>query len=701
MNEFLRAPRAGRPVRLSDEGDFRLGELDVRPSLREVEQGGLREQLEPRVMQVLVALATANGAVVSRDELIARCWDGRIVGEAAINRCISMLREIAETSGAFTIETIPRVGYRLRLFQRDTAKALPVAALTVAPPSPMSWRWMALAVAGIVIAASAIAALYFYLSREPEWMVAESHLPFISTPAIERYPSLAPDGTMLAYSAGPTINNRHIFLRLLNGGDSIQLTHDEFDASSPAWSSDSRMIAYVISQANHPCKIMEIRVPVGQPRQIGECRVSTRSSLAFDPPGRALFFADAPARGMADRIFKLDLDDGRVLAVTHPGAAAADGSPSISPDGGALLYNRDFGGPGNQVHLLSFSDGVDRLVAAVEHGVANATWSTDGRTIFLSRSGDNENSLWAYPARGGEPWRILSTGEYVGRLSAGPNGLLAMEMQYPGGQLVAVKPHADQPPRPIDSGGLKTWCVDYASDGTFLATGWHSDTFGIWISAANGSLHELLRLPDGTACAIRWSPDGTRFAFVQWLGHGFDVPVMTRSGEPIARLHFSEKESGLLDWTADGKSILTSRQEKLGWRVWRTDLATPDKSVPITSYGWLSPRVHGTMLFAEKDGVPGIWRIDGTPRRVTDGPVPVASDVYTVSGDRLIYSDTTDPDHPMFSAQNINGGPKDRLAPLPNGQINFTFGVDPKSGAIVYTQTTHDTDIGLLRLVKR
>jgi len=55
----------------------------------------------------------------------------------------------------------------------------------------------------------------------------------------------------------------------------------------------------------------------------------------------------------------------------------------------------------------------------------------------------------------------------------------------------------------------------------------------------------------------------------------------------------------------------------------------------------------------------------------------------------------------MFSAQNIYGGPKDRLARLPHGQSGFTFGVDPKSGAIVYTQGTEDFDIGLLRLVKR
>src|SRR5215469_9799273 len=104
------------PESLAIEGDFRLGDMVVRPSLLEVYADDVRETLEPRVMQVLVALAGANGMVVSRDELIRECWGGRIVGEDAINRCVARIRRLAEISGrkAFEIETIPRVGYRLR-----------------------------------------------------------------------------------------------------------------------------------------------------------------------------------------------------------------------------------------------------------------------------------------------------------------------------------------------------------------------------------------------------------------------------------------------------------------------------------------------------------------------------------------------------------------------------------------------------------
>src|SRR6478609_5962213 len=103
------------PVDLAREADFALGASQVSPSTREVLRGTEREKLEPRVMQVLVALFQANGRVVSRDELIFRCWEGRIVGEDAINRAIGRLRRLSEVDreASFLVETIPRVGYRL------------------------------------------------------------------------------------------------------------------------------------------------------------------------------------------------------------------------------------------------------------------------------------------------------------------------------------------------------------------------------------------------------------------------------------------------------------------------------------------------------------------------------------------------------------------------------------------------------------
>jgi TolB-like protein/DNA-binding winged helix-turn-helix (wHTH) protein len=108
-------PAAWRPpVDLAREPTFRLASVDVRPATREVVgRPGQREVLEPRVMQVLVALARRRGEVVSRDELLHACWRGRTVGDDAVNRCVAALRRMAGAFGGLAIETIARVGYRL------------------------------------------------------------------------------------------------------------------------------------------------------------------------------------------------------------------------------------------------------------------------------------------------------------------------------------------------------------------------------------------------------------------------------------------------------------------------------------------------------------------------------------------------------------------------------------------------------------
>lgn len=104
-----------QPIVLAHEPDFRIGDVEVRPAARELVTATGRTMLEPRVMQMLIALHRAGGAVVTKDELIRLCWNNRIVGEDAISRVASRLRVAAaqHARNCFRVETITKVGYRL------------------------------------------------------------------------------------------------------------------------------------------------------------------------------------------------------------------------------------------------------------------------------------------------------------------------------------------------------------------------------------------------------------------------------------------------------------------------------------------------------------------------------------------------------------------------------------------------------------
>ena len=139
---------------LAHAQDFALGDLIVHPSTREIESAAGNLVLEPRVMQVLVTLHRAQGRVVSREDLQTCCWEGRIVGDDAINRVLSRLRRVADGigGGSFRIETITKVGYRL--IEIEPAATGPAPAIAAeAKPFNRRRALIALVCAGGVAAA--------------------------------------------------------------------------------------------------------------------------------------------------------------------------------------------------------------------------------------------------------------------------------------------------------------------------------------------------------------------------------------------------------------------------------------------------------------------------------------------------------------------------------------------------------------------
>jgi DNA-binding winged helix-turn-helix (wHTH) protein/Tfp pilus assembly protein PilF len=133
--EPLSEPRSGpAEVNLAHARPFRVGPAKVRPATREVIVGARREVLEPRMMQVLVALVEANGGILSRDDLVLSCWAGRAVTDDAINRVVSRLRAVGRRFGAYRIETIVKVGYRLLPEGRDQSFSSQIADVAGSEP---------------------------------------------------------------------------------------------------------------------------------------------------------------------------------------------------------------------------------------------------------------------------------------------------------------------------------------------------------------------------------------------------------------------------------------------------------------------------------------------------------------------------------------------------------------------------------------
>src|SRR6516165_5921199 len=91
-------------------GRFRL---DLRR--RELRRDGQPVRIHRRALGILCALAEAKGETVSKDELLARLWPGRVVEEGNLHVHVSALRKALDEhdGGHSLVATVPGRGYRL------------------------------------------------------------------------------------------------------------------------------------------------------------------------------------------------------------------------------------------------------------------------------------------------------------------------------------------------------------------------------------------------------------------------------------------------------------------------------------------------------------------------------------------------------------------------------------------------------------
>ena len=107
--------RSERIKSLATVSQFRVGALLVQPERLTVVIDEHEIALEPRLMEVLVALAERAGEVVSADQLLIEVWRGTFYGDNPVHRAIAQLRRLIGDSSRtpIYIETIRKRGYRL------------------------------------------------------------------------------------------------------------------------------------------------------------------------------------------------------------------------------------------------------------------------------------------------------------------------------------------------------------------------------------------------------------------------------------------------------------------------------------------------------------------------------------------------------------------------------------------------------------
>jgi Tol biopolymer transport system component/DNA-binding winged helix-turn-helix (wHTH) protein len=605
MNDLSALPR--RPINLASEPSFPLGTAMVHPASLEVVWPDESRKLEPRVMQVLVALSHGRGSPLSRGELSRLCWDGRVVGDDALVRCIGKLRKAFQRDPAVEIASIPTVGYRLRLI----SVAPHPAETPSSSKSPQSVsrpvRWIL--VGGGVAAAVALGVSAFVSMKPSGALTTEAMRPLTSEPGVETHPALSPDGRLLAYAGGAGFGSqRDIFLRGVEDGAPIRLTDTTEDEMAPVWSPDGRRIAFVRRIPRAPCEILVVPVPQGEPRLVGRCSVESMTGLAWTRDGEILL-SDRPTRDAVRRIRALSPDTGRMREVTSPPVTSlGDLDPVVTHRGDRMVFRR------------ATSYGVADLYAAEVSGTGLRPLTRDGwkavgyaftaddRTLVFSSNRGGDSGLWSVDfTRPSAPTRLGMGLLEFGRLSADRTGLMAVEAGDYRSNLFAWRAGAE--PVALTDGNSSDWDPDLSSTGQLTFVSDQNGGSEIWSKRRDGQPIRLTDLKASSVFSPRWSPDGRNIAFVASRNGRTDVYLIDAGGTGLRNVTSDGAVRDELAWDRSGDLLVPTLREG-GWRIERIDARGRITVVP-NSAGILTVKSAGARgLYAVKKDDDRLWHLD-------------------------------------------------------------------------------------------
>src|SRR5580698_8101688 len=90
---------------------LKFGEFELAPVARALWRRGEEIRLGSRALDILIALASRPGQIVSKDDLTQLVWRGALVDETALRVGISAVRKALGSGGDRYITTVPGRGY--------------------------------------------------------------------------------------------------------------------------------------------------------------------------------------------------------------------------------------------------------------------------------------------------------------------------------------------------------------------------------------------------------------------------------------------------------------------------------------------------------------------------------------------------------------------------------------------------------------
>ena len=467
----------------------------------------------------------------------------------------------------------------------------------------------------------------------------------VSHPATESRPLWSPDGTRLAFVSSRT-GNGDIYVLTLASGELKRLTFDDVNDALDNWSRDGKWLYFSSSSRDIAgmSDVWRVRSDGGTPMQVAADRYAAEYWAAPAPDGSTLAIT---ARGVPFgqwwRHGHSHLDESEIWLV-HDIAPASSSTPRYEQvtSGGAKsgwpMWSRD----GATLFFMSDRSGNENLWSRPAAGgdAVAITSFTNGRLLFPSISADGQAiaferdfGVWTYDVTTHESRRVPIT---LRGSPAGPgvdhlvlNSGIQQLALAPDGKKLAFAVHGEVFAASAKDGGDATRVTStpgaeeqltWAPDSRRLA--YSSDRDGAWhlymYDFATSSETQLTKTA-ANDIAPRWSPDGRRIAFLRG-GASLNVVDVATGAERQLVARASTRRPPFVDeraiaWSPDGSMVAYVSGD--GQKQFDNVFIVPADGGAARQVSWLSNSNGGGLS----------WSADGTfltlasGQRTEDGQV--------------------------------------------------------------------------------
>jgi len=651
---------------------FTIGEWLAEPMRNRLSNGDESSQVEPKVMEVLVCLARHSGRTVTKDTFFEEVWEGTIVTEDVLSRCISELRRVLHDDAREPrfVETIRKTGYRLisevaayshddaaaREDRNDPQSSTPAETTPIAPATGENGRLLTWIAVGLVVFGSiSLAAIVIYRTVSangsvPRFVGPLQTLPYTSYRGLELDPALSPNGDQVAFAWDDDFSaDFDIYLKQTGAESPLRLTDREASERFPAWSPDGLHLAFVRSTPESDA-VFAVPSIGGQERKLVDFGKRRIHGISWSPATGDLAVSAQSTVGGAAAIYLVKLDSAGLIPLTEaPVTHLGDLTPRFSPDGSWLAFVRSVSDDVQDVYLMSMLTGDIRAVTADSVAVTGLDWVPNGSAVVFTSFRGYMSSLWRAELRRVEP-------EWIVTASLG-NVLEDPSLARAGHSLTYVRRSSNTNVWRISFGGPDPG----ASRPIVFTTGWDShpaisasgrrvafvsEQTGrpeLFVSDLDGQSPVQLTSKIGRPLTPQWSPDGSTLAFTLRRTGQADVYTIDSEGGTPVQLTFGRSEEVFPSWSADGRWLLFASDRTGVWEIWRM---RPDGSAAqqvtrtgaILGYSGLS----GQYVYFVRPGMDGIWRqswsaLGAEPEPVVDDLATSDAANWSVTRDGIYY----------------------------------------------------------------